>query len=295
MNLTRLLTQKSALQHSRLETLPLAPIAEGEALLAIRHVALTTNNITYAAFGDAIQYWNFFPTGQAEWGYMPVWGFADVVSSTVDGIEVGQRFYGYFPIASHLRMQPVRVSERGFYDGTAHRQSLTSAYDQYTRCSADLVYRESDEALQMRELRRSGAAADRYAGALRRLLGQRSTARACSPSFRRRAGLRVLRRFGAEHKLPVRHRTAGPAPAFHFAPVQIKKPNADWGTAVVNERFGEAQQRFIRHVSDAGRLRVAEHTGFEAAQGLIADLHAGRADPLLGHVVTLRPEHSPLR
>ena len=32
MNLTRLLTQKSALQHSRLETLPLAPNAEGEAL-----------------------------------------------------------------------------------------------------------------------------------------------------------------------------------------------------------------------------------------------------------------------
>ena len=72
MNLTRLLTQKSALQHSRLETLPLAPNAEGEALLAIRQVALTTNNITYAAFGDAMQYWNFFPTGQAEWGHMPV-------------------------------------------------------------------------------------------------------------------------------------------------------------------------------------------------------------------------------
>ena len=80
MYLTRLLTQKDALQLSRVETTPLAPNAEGETLLAIRHVALTTNNITYAAFGDAMQYWNFFPTGQAEWGHMPVWGFADVVS-----------------------------------------------------------------------------------------------------------------------------------------------------------------------------------------------------------------------
>ena len=43
----------------------------------------------------------------------------------------------------------MRVSERGFYDGAAHRQSLTSAYNQYTRCSADPVDRESDEALQM--------------------------------------------------------------------------------------------------------------------------------------------------
>jgi len=70
--------------------------------------------------------------------------------------------------------------------------------------------------------------------------------------------------------------------------VQIKKRNADWGPTVVNQRFGEAQQRFIRHVGDAGWLRVAEHSGFAAAQGLIADLHAGRADPLLGHVVNLR-------
>lgn len=104
MYLTRLLTQKDALQLSRVETTPLAPNAEGETLLAIRHVALTTNNIIYAAFGDAMQYWNFFPTGQAEWGHMPVWGFADVVSSMVDGVDVGQRFYGYFPITSHLRV-----------------------------------------------------------------------------------------------------------------------------------------------------------------------------------------------
>lgn len=66
-------------------------------------MAITTNNITYAAFGEAMQYWDFFPTSEAEWGHMPVWGFADVVSSSVPGVEVGERFYGYFPIASHLR------------------------------------------------------------------------------------------------------------------------------------------------------------------------------------------------
>lgn len=43
----------------------------------------------------------------------------------------------------------MRVSERGFYGGAPHRQSLTSAYNQYTRCGADPVYRESGEALQM--------------------------------------------------------------------------------------------------------------------------------------------------
>ena len=82
----------------------------------------------------------------------------------------------------------------------------------------------------------------------------------------------------------------GPAPQFYFAPVQIRKRNADWGPAVVNQRFGEAQQRFIAHLSAPGNrwMQVVRHQGFEAAQGLIAQLHAGRAAPVEGHVVELR-------
>ena len=91
----------------------------GEALLRIDRLALTTNNITYAAFGETphLRYWDFFPTGAAEWFHMPAWGFAEIVESTVEGLAVGERFYGYWPIASHVVMNPVRVSERGFYDG----------------------------------------------------------------------------------------------------------------------------------------------------------------------------------
>ncbi|MGE0498926.1 MAG: DUF2855 family protein, partial [Ramlibacter sp.] len=85
-SLTRLLTDKSALNHTRIDRSPLAPLAPGEALLRISRAAVTTNNITYAAFGDAMQYWDFFPTGVEGWGHMPVWGFADVVASTVDGV-----------------------------------------------------------------------------------------------------------------------------------------------------------------------------------------------------------------
>lgn len=111
---TRLLTDKSALNHTRTVQAPLAALQPGEALLRVDRVAVTTNNITYAAFGDAMKYWDFFPTGEAGWGHMPVWGFAEVVASDVEGVAVGERFYGYWPIASHLRMQPVRVTARGF-------------------------------------------------------------------------------------------------------------------------------------------------------------------------------------
>lgn len=147
--LTHLLTSKKALGDSRLERAPLAPLAQGEALLKIDRVAITTNNITYAVFGDAMQYWNFFPTGEAAWGHMPVWGFADVVESTVPGLEPGERFYGYFPIASHLRVSPVRVAQRGFFDGAEHRLALTSAYNFYTRCSTDAYYDKQYENYQM--------------------------------------------------------------------------------------------------------------------------------------------------
>ena len=111
---------------------------------------MTANNITYAAFGDvALRYWNFFPTGAEGWGHMPAWGFADVVAPPCAGLEVGERFYGYWPIASHLRVQPVRVTERGFYDGTPHRLELTSAYNQYTARRTDAAYRAEDENYQM--------------------------------------------------------------------------------------------------------------------------------------------------
>jgi hypothetical protein len=90
----------------------------------------------------------------------------------------------------------------------------------------------------------------------------------------------------AEHNPPP---LPGPAPVFYFAPVQIRKRNADWGPAVVNQRFGDAQQAFIRHLSEPGNswMRVVEHQGLEAAQQLIADLHDGKAAPIDGHVVRM--------
>ena len=88
----RLFTHKHALNESRLESADAAPqAAPGEVVLRLDRFALTTNNITYAAFGDAMQYWAFFPTGHDGWGYMPVWGFADVVS-LIDLIRQREEF-----------------------------------------------------------------------------------------------------------------------------------------------------------------------------------------------------------
>ncbi|MEO7031743.1 MAG: DUF2855 family protein [Herbaspirillum sp.] len=149
VTITQLQTRKNDLNQMRLATVKqLLPLNNGEVLLKISRAALTANNITYAAFGDAMQYWDFFPTGDEGWGQMPVWGFADVVASNISEVAIGERFYGYFPLASHVTVQPVRVSSRGFVDSSEHRSHLASVYNQYVRCSQDPAYRQADESYQ---------------------------------------------------------------------------------------------------------------------------------------------------
>ena len=48
--------------------MPDAPLASGQVRLRVEHFALTANNITYAAFGAAMNYWQFFPTDDDGWG-----------------------------------------------------------------------------------------------------------------------------------------------------------------------------------------------------------------------------------
>jgi hypothetical protein len=110
---------------------PAAPhdLAEGEARLAIERFALTANNITYAVFGDAMRYWDFFPAPEG-WGRVPVWGHATVEASNHPELAVGQRFYGYYPMSTHLTVTP-RRTRTGFADAAPHRADLPPVYNQY--------------------------------------------------------------------------------------------------------------------------------------------------------------------
>ena len=124
-----------------------APLGAGQARLRIGPFALTSNNVTYGAFGEAMHYWDFFPTGDAATGCIPVWGFATVTESRAEGVDAGERFYGYWPIADEATVAPVRVIDEGFVDGTAHRANLPPVYNRYLRCSSDPLYRPEQEAL----------------------------------------------------------------------------------------------------------------------------------------------------
>lgn len=125
---------------------------DGEALLKVEGFALTSNNITYAVFGDGLRYWDFFPAqadAEHAWGRIPVWGFASVVASKCSGVTVGDRVYGYLPMSSHLVVRPGRVDERGWTDLAPHRSAMAAAYNRYVATGHDPIYRSDREAEQM--------------------------------------------------------------------------------------------------------------------------------------------------
>jgi hypothetical protein len=125
-----------------------APVLEpGQALLRVESFGLTANNITYAVFGEAMSYWDFFPAEQG-WGRMPMWGFATVERSAAEGMTEGRRAFGYLPPSSQLVVTPI-VNDGGFIDGAAHRAPLPAVYQSYSFTDADPFYRVETEALQM--------------------------------------------------------------------------------------------------------------------------------------------------
>jgi hypothetical protein len=145
----RLLIQRLDLKTTRLVADPDATRAlqDGQARLAIERFSLTANNITYAAFGEAMKYWQFFPAPEPDFGCLPVWGFATVAESRAEGVAVGRRVWGYYPAGSHLVVTAASVKAGGFVDGAPHRAGLAAVYNQYTFTDADLLYRPELEGL----------------------------------------------------------------------------------------------------------------------------------------------------
>ena len=124
------------------------PLADGAVRLKLDAFALTANNVTYAAFGEAMSYWNFFPADEG-WGRVPVWGFATVSASNAPGVDIGKRVYGYFPISDTLDVTPASINDAGFSDSAPHRSDLAYFYNLYHFIDRDPAYEAAYEAQQM--------------------------------------------------------------------------------------------------------------------------------------------------
>lgn len=140
--------RRDNLASAELADTTLGELAEGEVRLKVESFSVTSNNITYAVAGDSFGYWNFFPAPEC-FGIVPMWGHATVIESKCPDIAVGERVYGYLPMATHLDVVPGKISAGGFTDMTVHRQPMSPIYNQYSRLAADPEHDPAHEAERM--------------------------------------------------------------------------------------------------------------------------------------------------
>ncbi len=146
--LNEILVSKTNLGKTRRHTDQADPrVTDGQALVEVECFGLTANNVSYAATGDALGYWAYFPAEEG-WGRVPVWGFGRVTSSQSPNVTVGERIFGYLPLSSHLVLTPGSANELCFSDTTEHRAALHPWYNRYYRCANDPVFSEQSAAMQ---------------------------------------------------------------------------------------------------------------------------------------------------
>lgn len=153
MQKTELWVHKTQLDQSAIHTLRSPPLQPGQVRVRIERFALTSNNITYAAMGEAMAYWQFYPLpGEgdqpAQWGRIPVWGFGRVSESRCADVPVGEHVYGYFPMSSEVVLTPGRISAAHWFDTAEHRAGLPGVYNQYVRTAQDPFYTPASEDVQ---------------------------------------------------------------------------------------------------------------------------------------------------
>ena len=147
-----LLVDRADLAHTELVDVAPPEPGDGQAVLRVDRVGMTANNVTYAVFGDAMRYWDFFPAGERDgtaYGRVPLWGFAVVERSRVPGVDEGMRCFAYLPTSSHLVVEPTSVGPKGFRDSSEHRQHLPAPYNGLTTTTADPAYDADLEDLQI--------------------------------------------------------------------------------------------------------------------------------------------------
>lgn len=148
MNVVQVHVRKAELSDAALVNVPMMALADGAVRLLIESFSVTANNITYAVVGDGFRYWDFFPAPDGM-GIVPMWGHARVIETNCPDIAVGERVYGYLPMATHLDVRPGRISSGGFMDTSEHRQPMSPVYNSYTRLAADPEHDPSREAERM--------------------------------------------------------------------------------------------------------------------------------------------------
>lgn len=286
------------LAHTTLREVEAPEPGDGEAVLRVDRVGLTANNVTYAVLGESLRYWEFFPT-EPGLGLVPLWGFAEVVSSRADGVEVGTRVYGYLPPASHLLVRPERVNHDD--SAGAHVLALSSASSKAAYATAFLLRGGDREVVGLTSA--GNVAFTESLGCYDRVLAYDDVTQLAGvpTAYVDLAGSSDLRRALHDHLaehlvldlvVGVTHQDSSPAgtlagarPQVFFAPDRMRTRTADWGRDGLGDRFAQAWRRFVPVVE--GWVDVTVGQGPEGLRAAWLEVLSGRSDPRTGHVVQL--------
>lgn len=137
--------QKSSLANTRYITTDMSTdLVENEVILQVDKFALTANNISYGVAGDTLGYWNFFPSTQG-WGRIPAMGYSQVIASRCKNVSVGERVWGFVPMASHVKIIAGNVTDTSFSDISVNRLGLSPVYASFERVTQNPFYQENNE------------------------------------------------------------------------------------------------------------------------------------------------------
>ena len=128
---------------SRLTSTPAQPVDRGQVRLRIDRLAVTANTVTYALAGDMLGYWDFFPSGDEQWGRVPAMGWASVVESTVPGVALDTRVFGWFPLADEVVIDATATAD-GFRDDGPHRAAHAPVYRAFRASDRDPWYQGAE-------------------------------------------------------------------------------------------------------------------------------------------------------
>lgn len=148
MTFERISIKRDDLANSQQELQLTTPdLGVDEIRVTIESLGLSANNISYAVTGDMLGYWAHFSV-EDNWGVLPVWGFGRVSESNHASINVGERIFGFLPMASEVIFKPDSVSDICFSDTSAQRAGLHPWYTRCYRCGSDPLFSESRTDIQ---------------------------------------------------------------------------------------------------------------------------------------------------
>lgn len=108
----------------------------GTLLVRIDRFSFTSNNVLYGVLGERNRYFELFPASGDD-RIIPAWGLGEVVETNGCDVAVGEKLYGFFPMAQYVTLEPADIGPKDFRDAAAHRKNLSLSYNSYLRVTND--------------------------------------------------------------------------------------------------------------------------------------------------------------